>query len=168
MPPKRWCCASPTPPAHCTSPLCPPPWQKPVFGWLLLNKSSISGHLRPHFFLTFLFFAAPFHTPNDATMSPHALPSQPASVLASPLPLRRLLGWLLCFITKHRPPKARARRISLFFVCPIPGLQWMELATARAHRMQSACYRPIGSGGAMSSGRHCSTHGEREGKTAGG
>ncbi len=35
-----------------------------------------------------------------------------------------------------------------FFVRPIPRLQSTEPATARAHRMPCACFRPIGSGGA--------------------
>ena len=48
-----------------------------------------------------------------------------------------------------------------FFVRPIPTLQSTEPATARAHRTPRACFRPIGSGGAMSWRRRWPTHGGR-------
>ncbi len=72
MPPKRWHSASPAPRARHTSPSNPPPSRKPVFRWLLHNKSSIGGRLRPRciFIFLFLFFAAPFDAPNNETTSP--------------------------------------------------------------------------------------------------
>ena len=59
-----------------------------------------------------------------------------------------------------------------FFVRPIPTLQSTEPATVRAHRTPRACFRPIGSGSAMSWRRRWPTHGGRgpkplEGRAAG-
>jgi hypothetical protein len=74
MPLKQWHCASPAPLTCCTSPAYPPPSWRPVFGWLLHNKSSIGGRLRPKHILYFYF--SPLHlTPQTmGQRPPHVLP----------------------------------------------------------------------------------------------
>jgi len=117
-PPKQWNCASPAPPSRLTFPPYYPPLQPPVFGWLLRLKSSTGGHLRPRCILYYIFFVDQFAAPNNGMVSPHALRAQRASALTPPYRFRQLSGWLLFKIPKRRPPKARARRISLFFHAP--------------------------------------------------
>ncbi len=94
-PQKQWCCDSPAPPACCTFPPYYPPSRLPVFGWLLRLKSLIDGHLRPQCILYYIFFVGQFATPNDGTLSPHALPTQRTSALTPPLLLPPTIGLIV-------------------------------------------------------------------------
>ncbi len=46
-------------------------------------------------FYIFSFFVAQFDTPNDGTVSPHALLAQRASALTPPLPLLPTIGLIV-------------------------------------------------------------------------
>ena len=84
-----------------------------VFGWLLCNFWLIGGHLRPR---RIFFLLSPYSSPPNDTSTPspsHA--AQRASPLSSPLTLPPTFGWLLCLLTKRRPPKAKTLPPSLFF-----------------------------------------------------
>ena len=116
MPPKRWHSASPAPRARHTSPSYPPPSRKPVFGWLLHNKSSIGGRLRPRCIFIFFIFCCSIRRPKQWDNAPHTF--RPGRV-SSPMPpslSTTTFGWLLCPLIKRRPSKAKGPPISLFFL----------------------------------------------------
>jgi hypothetical protein len=115
MPPKQWHCASPAPHARHTSPSNPPPSWKPVFGWLLHNKSSIGGRLRPQCIFVFFIFCCSICRPKQWDNAPHTFRPGRVSSLTPPSPLATTLGWLLCLHIKLRPSKANGTHISLFF-----------------------------------------------------
>ncbi len=77
----------------------------------ILNQQPSKANM--HFF--WYFVVDKFNCPNNGMASPHAPPPPLASTLASPLPLRQLLGWLSCWIIKRQPPKAKATLVALFF-----------------------------------------------------
>jgi hypothetical protein len=115
MPPKRWHCASPAPRACRTSPSYPPLSWKPVFGWLLHNKSSIGGHQMPRCILI-LIFRRSIRRPKQWDNVPHTFLPCPVSSLMPPSPLTTTFGWLLCPHIKWRQSKAKSPSISLFFL----------------------------------------------------
>jgi hypothetical protein len=128
-PPKQWNCASPAPFACRTFPPYSPLSRPPVFGWLLRLQSSTGGHLRPWCILCFFLFCYSIQHPKRWDGVPSRAP-RPAHLRSNTPPTASAL---LFEIPKRQPPKARARRISLFFVRPILMLQLTEPATARAH-----------------------------------
>jgi hypothetical protein len=116
MPPKRLHSASPVPPARCTSLSYPPLSWKPVFGWLLHNKSSIGGCLRPRcIFIFFFIFYRSIRRPKQWDNAPHTFRPGRVSSPTPPSPSKTTFGWLLCPHIKWRPSKAKGPPISLFF-----------------------------------------------------
>jgi hypothetical protein len=83
---------------------------------LLHNKSSIGGRLRPRCIFIFLFFAAPFDTPNNGT-TPPTRSAPVVSPLQCPPHCRRQLSVGCCVPSSnggHLRPRVRP---SLYFFC---------------------------------------------------
>ena len=116
MPPKRWYSASPAPRARHTSPSYPPPSRKPVFGWLLHNKSIIGGRLRPRCILIFFIFCRSIQRPKQLDNVPHTFRPGRVSSPTPPSLSTTTFGWLLCPPIKRRPSKAKGPPIYLFFL----------------------------------------------------
>ena len=115
MPPKRWHSASPAPRARHTSPSYPHQSRKPVFGWLLHNKSSIGGRLRPRCIFIFFIFCRSIRRPKQLDNVPHTFRPGRVSSPTPPSLSTTTFGWLLCPPIKRRPSKAKGPPIYLFF-----------------------------------------------------
>jgi hypothetical protein len=87
--------------ARHTSPSYPPASRKPVFGWLLHNKSIIGGRLRPQCIFIVFIFCRSIRAPNNWTTSPTR-----SALVASPL---------------QRPPHCRRQLVVGYCVPPSNG-----------------------------------------------
>jgi hypothetical protein len=83
--------------------------------------SANGGRLKLRLGPSLYFFVAPFAAPNDRKMSsPRVPPWSRLITNAPPPPPHSTFGWLLCLLTKRRPPKTNAPPISQFF----DGCHW--------------------------------------------
>ena len=104
---------------------------------------AIKGHNE---FYIYFFFVIPFAALNNGMVFPHHSP--PPTRLCSPLPLPPTIELSVVFHPQMTTTYSQSIAHLSIFVHPILALQSTELATARAHQMPHACYRPIASGGA--------------------
>ena len=94
----------------------PPLPRKPVFGWLLHNKSSIGGCLRTQcIFFIFFIFCRSIRRPKQWDNVPHTFRPGRVSSPTPPSLSTTTFGWLLCRHIKWRPSKAKGPPISQFF-----------------------------------------------------
>ena len=122
----------------------------------------IGGHLKATMYFNMIFFVvAHFDTPNDTTTFPPRSPPSAPPLYRNLFRIRRLL--VGCCVVPSIGGHLRSRpclplNISIGLVlAPQTG----EPTAALPNPMASALHGPIGSGGAMSWGHRCSTHGGR-------
>jgi hypothetical protein len=117
MPPKRWYSASPAPRARHTSPSYPPPSQKPVFGWLLHNKSIINWRPSKATMYFYFFYFLPLHsTPQTMEQRPPHVPPRSRLLSNAPLTIDDNFRLVIVSPIKRRPSKAKGPPIYLFFL----------------------------------------------------
>ena len=93
--------ASPAPRARHTSPSYPPPSRKPVFGWLLHNKSIINWRPSKATMYFYFFYFLPLHsTPQTMGQRPPHVP--PRSRLLSNAPLTVDDNFRLVIVSPHQ------------------------------------------------------------------
>ena len=111
----------------------------------------------------FVFFLlSPYSSPPNDTSTPSPLhAAQHASPLSSPLTLPPTFGWLLCLLTKRRPPKAKPRPPLCFSVKVTKPSQTSKPTTASTTPTAHGLCMTVERIGAKSWGRCWPTHGGR-------